>query len=231
MSEQNTPPKPEAILVTVNDTVGVSITEDLTARGHGPGSEAVRRVTGDDWRADGDLADGRAVSGTSGRPSHGEDLTVKTVQMLLNHPRWAGWDGDVEKLPPESGADCKVTQTNSGRVLFVEVTRPEPGDYWKALSTSRAATTPQRTIDEMADLLWRRIEGLKGLRENQGIVLAVNALRTPAFAFPQVAAAFRRSHGRDAVGLGFTEVWICGPAEDMVFRLDKPEAEAEGSES
>ena len=51
--------------------------------------------------------------------------------------------------------------------------------------------------------------------------LAVNALRTPAFAFPQVAAAFRRSHGH-AVGLGFTEVWICGPVEDMVFRLDEP---------
>jgi hypothetical protein len=153
-----------------------------------------------------------------------QTATVMTVQVLLNHPRWAGWDGDVEKLPPASGADCQVTPTSSGRVLFVEVTRPEHENYWRDLSTSGAVTAPQRTIDEMADLLWRQIQGLKGLRDNRGVVLAVNALRAPAFAFPQVAAAFRRSHGRDAVGLGFTEVWICGPAEDMVFRLDEPES-------
>jgi hypothetical protein len=77
----------------------------------------------------------------------------------------------------------------------------------------------------MADGLWGQITGRKGRRDNEGIVLAVNALRTAAFAFPQVVDAFRRAHNLDAAGLGFLEVWICGPSEDLVFRLDEPGVE------
>ena len=54
-----------------------------------------------------------------------------------------------------------------------------------------------------------------------GVVLAVNAIRTPAFAFKDVVAAFRKFHADDARSLGFLEVWICGPTEDLIFRLDE----------
>ena len=61
-------------------------------------------------------------------------------------------------------------------------------------------------------------------RDSSGVGLVVNALRTPAFAFPQVVTTFRRFHYQDVISLGFEEVWICGPSEDMIFRLDGPDA-------
>jgi hypothetical protein len=224
MGNASTPDSsPEPIQISAVDTPGVSLNEALTVRGHGPSSEAVRRITSDGWRADGDLANGRASSGTSGRPSYNEDLTQETVRMLMGHSRWADWDGAIENVVPGSGADCKVGKLNSPDTLLVEVLRAEPDrTYWKELSDSERTSVPERTLQEMADGLWGQIENNKGQRDNKGVVLAVNALRTPAFAFLQVVQAFRRTYGQPAASLGFLEVWICGPAEDMIFRLDEP---------
>jgi hypothetical protein len=63
MGDESTPGSSrEPLRISVEDTPGVSLKEDLTARDRGPGMEAVRRITSDDWAAD--LADGLAFSGT-----------------------------------------------------------------------------------------------------------------------------------------------------------------------
>jgi hypothetical protein len=141
--------------------------------------------------------------------------------MLARYLRNKGAElGGVESVQ-ERAADCKIFTSDPKRPLLIQVVRAETlGKFWAELSRSRVAIAPERSSDELAELLWQAIKR-KGGRDSKGIMLAVNALRTPAFAFPAVVEAFRRRHGEDAANLGFDQVWICGPTEDLVHRLDE----------
>jgi hypothetical protein len=212
-------PGPEPIRINVSDEVKLG--EELAARGRGSETDGVRVVSSDDWSASADLGGGVGVSSTAGRPSHNEDLTVRTVLMLARHLRSEGAKlGGVESVR-EGAADCKILTSDPKKPLLVQVVRAEIlGQFWAELSRSHAAIAPERSPDELAELLWQAIKG-KGERDSKGIMLAVNALRTPAFAFPAVVEAFRGRHAEDAAKLGFDHVWICGPTDDLVHCLDE----------
>jgi hypothetical protein len=161
------------------------------------------------------------VSSTTGGPFHNEDLTIRTVLMLARYFKSKGANlGAVEPLPP-GAADCKILTADPKRPILVQVVRAElDASYWTRLSRSRATTAPERTPEGA----WRTpVAGDTGEARSgqQRHHSRGNALRTPAFAFPAVVEAFRRRYSDDARGLGFEQVWICGPTEDLVHRLDE----------
>lgn len=54
-----------------------------------------------------------------------------------------------------------------------------------------------------------------------GIVLAVNAIRTPWFALPGVVEAYRQAYGEATAGYGWEAVWVVGNNEALTGRLDR----------
>jgi hypothetical protein len=48
----------------------------------------------------------------------------------------------------------------------------------------------------------------------------LDATETPDLAFTQIVNSFRAYHGMWAKELGFKSIWIVGPVEDLVHRLD-----------
>jgi hypothetical protein len=53
------------------------------------------------------------------------------------------------------------------------------------------------------------------------MILALDAFRIPAFALGKVIDHFRRAEGSWTATLGFYSVYIVGPAEIFVHRLDE----------
>jgi hypothetical protein len=81
------------------------------------------------------------------------------VRILRGHPAWAEWDGAIEELPESAGADCKLTKLSGPDLRFVEVVRAEPNaSYWKTLTKSRTTSAPKRTVEQMAERLWKCLD-------------------------------------------------------------------------
>jgi hypothetical protein len=105
--------------------------------------------------------------------------------------------------------------------LRVQVTRPKmPTGFWQRISLDSQAEVPGGTAEEASRSLWDAIED-KRLTAHQGVVLALNAIRTPWLALPPIVKSFRQNYGEAASHEGWAAIWVVGVNESFTERLDQ----------
>jgi hypothetical protein len=166
------------------------------------------------------------MSGASatGIPSLNEDLTVETCRSLVRRLNRDGatWGEPVElDQRTGNGVDAEARDTGDPSLrLQVQVIRAEvDADFWRRLQREARSDLPSGTTEEAAQRLWTAIQR-KRLHADPGVVLALNAIRTPWLALPSIVDAFRHLHGQNARRIGFEAVWIVGASEAFAERLD-----------
>jgi hypothetical protein len=117
--------------------------------------------------------------------------------------------------------------------LDIEVTRAVVGgSFWKDLATTQRAETPAGGKQAAADDMWQAINSKWQKIHDQvqrgmypvaleSVVLLVNAIRTPGHALAPVVEEFRGRYGLLTRNLRFREVWVVGPSDAFVKRLDQ----------
>ena len=193
----------------------------VVARASGSDIDAVR-LAGDVRSAAADLSEGGSLSlSIQGQSPHGEEDTQHVCEILierLNHggSRWI-LSGPSKVRPREEGIDCKAC--DGQETLRIQVTRIGTKEFWKTLG-DQGRVESLSTADASADAI-RAAIGHKAIIAGHDLLLALNAINTPQYAFFPVVESFRRRHGSWAAGVGFQEIWVVGPVPSQVARLDK----------
>jgi hypothetical protein len=217
--------KPKNTSITVNTGDYAVLGEGLIAHAHGPTCDGIRVSDSRGWTAAGDIDSG-TMSGAhaTGAPSQNEDLTLETCRLLVRRLNRDGatWSDPVElDQRIGSGVDAEARDTRDpSQHLSMQVVRGEADtDFWKRLQREAHSGLASETAEEAAHRLWTATQR-KRLHAHSGVVLVLNAVRTPWLALPQVVDAFRRLYGQDVRGIGFAAVWIVGASEAFAERLD-----------
>jgi hypothetical protein len=223
--------------IDASDDIGPTIGEGLILHGHGPDSEAIRireSLTGLSLSADLSAGTTTSVASATAPPSHGEEGTPETCGMFVAYRNSHGgsFAAPVPLAPgKERGVDCEALDTLGGPPLRMQVVRAYlDGKFWRLLKPVtpgqyETATVPAGTVSDWVHALWEAVCDKQDLRPGPGVVLLLNARRTPWLAFRLVGEEFRRVHGRDARRIAdaapFDSIWVVAPG-DLVERLDVP---------
>jgi hypothetical protein len=218
--------KPKNTSITVNTGDYAVMGEGLIAHVQGPTRDGIRVSDSRGWTASGDIDSGAmSLASATGVPSENEDLTLETCRFLVRRLNRDGatWGEPVElDQRTGSGVDAEARDTRDPRRrLPMQVIRAEvDGEFWKRLRREARSDLPPGTAEETGRGIWPAIQR-KRLHAHPDVVLVLNAIRTPWLALRPVVDAFRRLHGQDARGIGFSAVWIVGANETFTERLDK----------
>lgn len=173
--------------------------------------------------------DGLISHGVAGKPSSGEDGAQQVCRNLVAVLNSQGDDWDDPVGPERSSYfDCaSVARCDPKRSLKIQVTRAtvDPS-LWRALSVDGGSVEhnvpPMSLARELHDAIAKKAGGLP-LSSRRGVVLALDAVNTPAHALDDVVRHFRSSFGTQVKTLGFESIWVVGPSTKMVNRLDLAE--------
>jgi hypothetical protein len=234
-SEQFQPPPLE---VFARDDIGITLGEGHSVHGRGPDSEGIR--VGDSRG----LSLGGEVQGITTKgawatapPSHGEEGTSETCAIFVQSqnahspiwgqpimlPEWTGVDGEAPDLQNPSRPPLKMAVSRAY----------QDGEFLERLGrgTSERYETAEVSpgnLHEWIEVLWTAVLSQKLLRAEPGVVVLLNARWTPWLALHLVAEGFRKRYGeaarRVADGARFDAIWVVGPSDDLVERLDTPTA-------
>lgn len=169
------------------------------------------------------LADGRLVQSATGPGSQNEQDSEPTCQRLVRtlnrlDPA-AQWSAPV----PGKG---RVDWTSAGRTaeerLDMQVVRAVTDrDFWRPLNLQQKSEIDSE-IEGAAERLWAAVCVKKKIQEEErpALTLVLDANRTPGQAFSGVVEAFRSEYGIEAQALGFKGIYVVGPTDELVHRLD-----------
>jgi hypothetical protein len=163
-----------------------------------------------------------------GRPSQGEEDVLQVCRSLRYALKREGEDWGHFGLPRGrvDNVDA-VARNGAGDRLQVQVTRIERA-AWEVLGRHGQATLG-RGPEELAAAIRAAVES-KGdpspqhrggipAGQRPEILLALDAISSPAYAHEAVVAAFLAGHREWAAGLGFRAVWLVGPTVALTRRL------------
>jgi hypothetical protein len=168
--------------------------------------------------------DGTILLSLSGIPPRGEDDSEDVVRILLDRFRSNGelWElrghgtGDDDLLvtrisPPAIGLSVQVV-----RALAYQ-------EFWEDLARQKRISGMKLSIPETSTVLRASIEHKSQIppAHRSQMILALDAYRLPALALGVVADRFRRAEGSWAATLGFYAIYVVGPTEIFVHRLDE----------
>jgi hypothetical protein len=154
-----------------------------------------------------------------GRPAQNEEDVLQVCRSLRAALRRQGevWGRFSTPAAPTDDVDA-VAEDDAGAVLRVQVTRVERV-AWGSLALS-GQTTLQRNAEELAADIRAAVESkLYPLPQRRELLLALDAIRSPAYVHDEVVAAFLATHGEWAAGLGYWAIWLVGPTADLTRRL------------
>jgi hypothetical protein len=78
----------------------------------------------------------------------------------------------------------------------------------------------QRNVEELVSNIRAAAESkLYSPAQRRKLLLALDAIRSPAYVHDAVVAAFLATHGAWAAGLGYQAIWLVGPTADLSRRL------------
>jgi hypothetical protein len=81
-------------------------------------------------------------------------------------------------------------------------------------------TTLQRNVEELVSNIRAAAESkLYSPAQRRKLLLALDAIRSPAYVHDAVVAAFLATHGAWAAGLSYQAIWLVGPTADLSRRL------------
>lgn len=93
---------------------------------------------------------------------------------------------------------------------------------WRQLSQTRTATVTT-TIENAVDQLLERAVGKSQKVSHEQLadtILAIDAMDVASYALRAVIDNFRLRHRLTLQQIGFKEVWVVGPLENLTWRLD-----------
>jgi hypothetical protein len=115
-----------------------------------------------------------------------------------------------------------------GVQVGVQVVRAltEP-QFWKKLAHSGEVRELRLSPSDAASALKLAIEHKTSIpaAQRSQLILVLDAYRLPALAIGPVASQFQKAYGAWAQSLGFRAVYVAGPIEIVVSRLDKANKE------
>jgi hypothetical protein len=188
------------------------------------GSDAIRVADDQRQSVTADLtSDGGACYKVAGRSRQNEEGVLEVCQILAQRLRRDnGGVGEPRTATgPERGIDCEIPIHDE--VLQVQVTRPATPDFWQKLNRDATAERSISSTDAADDLfaLVQAKARKTSPADRAQVVLALDATETAVHAMPSVAKAARERCGADIGRYGFKAVWIVGPSDDLVFRVDE----------
>jgi len=161
------------------------------------------------------------LSATGPCPKNEEDslpACARFVRMLnTEKPIWSEPVAGTERQ-----ADCLSMNVNDGSKLQMQVVQARIDQtYWRMVDREGAA---QVTLDaqQAAEDLMNAVRHKVGKYKEAGeLILLLFAGRTPEQTFQPVIDAFRKMHLAECKDSGFAQVWVVGPTDTLVLRLDQ----------
>ena len=190
------------------------------------GTESIRIKESTGRAVDADIDDTGAVAiEIQGQSPQGEEGALAACQILVEHLNTgaATWGELIRDHQPERGVDCVAK--DGDEELLIQVTRiPDPA-FWRELA-DRMHLTRTSSTDKSALDLYSAIRKKQSIAPSsrECIVLAVDAMDTPAHATRPVVTILRNKYGHEIDALGFRSVWVVGPVEGACIRLDRAES-------
>lgn len=188
------------------------------------GSDAIRVADDQRQSVTADLnSNGEARYEVAGRSRQNEEGALEVCQILAQRLRRDNDKVGEPRRPtgPERGVDCEIPTHDE--ILQVQVTRPATADFWRKLNRDATAERRISSTDAADDLL--ALVEAKARKTSPSdraqILLALDATETAVHAMPSVAQTVREQRSADVARHGFKAVWIVGPIDDLVFRIDE----------
>jgi hypothetical protein len=155
-----------------------------------------------------------------GRPAQNEEDVLQVCRSLRAALRREGEVWGRFSVPPAPADDVDaVAEDEAGAVLRVQVTRVERA-AWGALAHS-GQTTLERNAEELVTNIRAAVESKLRYSppQRRELLLALDAIRSPAYVHDTVVTALLATHGAWAAGLGYRAIWLVGPTADLTRRL------------
>jgi hypothetical protein len=199
--------------VNVHESVGLS---EFISTTHGRSGERGSHASLDDA--------GTIQSDLSGRSPRNEEDSQATCDRLVRvlNAQGARW---TVPTPGTADADCESHDAEDRkRKLAIQVVRASnDSEMWRTLNETGVVEVHRpsdRLADELLAVIRHKHDTYRVPSQLAVLVLAIDANRLPGHTFDTVLASFRIRHRATCIGFGFREVWLVGPRDNLVFRLD-----------
>lgn len=161
------------------------------------------------------------LTATGPAPMNEEDA----LQICGRLVRTLNKKGEDWSTPVNGKQDIDGYSTNpSADELLMQVVRATSSTkLWQELNTVGSATIdydPTTAAREMMDAICKK-SGTYPAEQKQKMALVLDAARTPIHTFQQVLDTFRTKHRKECQNAGFGQVWVVGPQDSLVKRLDR----------
>lgn len=190
------------------------------------GTDAAVRISGEGKSISVDAVTGNTLArSVRAKPRHNEEGNLKVCVILLARLNRQGtlWRNLRCAEGRPSDVDC-VAQNESGDVLKMQVRRADSEEsLWREIeqgNTVRDQRSVTDTVQNLRDAIKAKSDKLP-LQQKKELLLVLDATETPDHALSQTVELFCARHGAWATGLGFKGIWVVGPTEDFVHRLDE----------
>ena len=176
-----------------------------------------------------DRSDGGAFSfSVSGSSPQGEEQTLNVCRLLVKRLNSLGATWGEPSLIELADVDCHAIDTENHEnvlcVLVVQaVTDPQ---LWQKLNTqgfAQVSPTDASALAKQIEAAVKHKEVKIPANARSALTLALDATLVPALAFEHVIEEFHAQYGAWADSLGFADIWLIGPIDDLVQRLDNAE--------
>lgn len=158
----------------------------------------------------------------TGRSPKNEEDVLEVCSRLV---RQLNTSGETWSVPIAGMQDVDAISVNSaGDCLQMQVTRASTNrEFWETLN--RIGSTSRRYFDttvanEIMEAIRRKSKSKYPLEQRKKLVLVLDAARTPSHTFQPVLVAFRDRYFRECQEAGFAQVWLVGPQDSLVERID-----------
>jgi hypothetical protein len=201
--------------IKVQDEVQIIVRRGPDIVGHRSGGSAMGVETANDVVGD------EIQSSLRGRPSPGEHGTVRAAALLMQKLNSLGGDWKLfDRSDTVSDVDVEF-RNGRGDVLRVQHTRAADHTLFAQLARLGATASVDDAV-RLADALLESVRRKSELPPDQkrAIVLLLDAIESPAFAFGPVVDRFHERHVQEVKGFGFAAVWLVGPVVELVHRID-----------
>jgi hypothetical protein len=220
------PAAPPVIEINTHDSIGLPIKEKAILHGTGDQTEAVRVSDSEGISSAADVTESgaisQAVSINKGRTPQNEQGSEEVCRTLIERLNLSGYTIDPATLKPveEQNDDTDFVAQNGNDKVRFQVTRAAPTrSFWRLLSTFRKQDHQWANTETCAEGIREAIEQkarkITTVSQRGGIILAIDAIHSPALALNETIRMFRRKYGAWASGLQFRSIWVVGPVSSV----------------
>jgi hypothetical protein len=162
--------------------------------------------------------DGTISQLVEGPPPQGEAHTLEAAANVIARLNAGG--AHWTNLRAASTPDADFEADDGPTVLRMQVVRAIANrDTWERLQRE-GRLEGRESAEALADALLEAV--VHKQHRGGGLVLVLDATDLPALTMPTVVESFRERHFSAARNVGFDAVWLAGPVESLVSRLDVP---------